>query len=890
MSYLSDVKGFVSTNNTDLSLNETSYNYDSGTIQSSTGSITVIANTASGTDDIYNGLVIEITHGTGEGNTRLINDYNGTTKTVTLSEEWNIQPDSTSKYVIHRNSGSFALNGLFKITLSSSASANDDFYRDTFLKVLHGEGKGKIMKILSYDGTSKVASLDNRWNEGPTTDSLYAIYGEGGVCPDQSGLSANEVKLAADATSTDYLSGLMIEVFDHNNGNEVQVRRISSYNTTTKVVTVSENFSVTPAQNNQYVMYGGFGGKFDEVTQYTVASNVTVLDTTVCERAIIDQVLSMSNAGKLNNSKYGEVVHGLSKEHSVPITTRYYRIRLINMGTSMGGQNLDVGTQTIYHNTKGTSLATMVEEQVDVTNDVQLNKSVIMAKNKANQFVNIEAGVEKSLKVDLAEPRSVFGEILTTDLSAFIKLNFINGINNTVVKSLTPNASTLTALNNQLNVSTGSITGTLVCAKSKAVAKYQLGQGIDVRFTSIFDTPVSGTSQIIGLGDESNGLFFGYDGTDFGVLKRTSGKPEIRTLTITTAPTSTADITVTLNSGTLAVAVESTDNITTVAKKIADSDFSSVGGGFFAYYRINSVSFYSNVAESRGGTYSISGAGAVGSFVQDLTGSAVTDDWTYQSDWNVDSANGLSNLPNLNHTKGNIYRIEYQWLGYGMVKYQIANPSDGSFIPVHRLHYSNENTVPSTLNPSLPFGVHIDNGATTNDISMKTASVAVFTQGKKEIFNLRFSKDADAVITNAEAPILVLRQKLVLNSNPSKVVIYIDGVNLSSEDTARAKMNIYKGVEITTGTDAVTFSSVSGDSVIESANFGVGAATDLRIDNTAGDRLLTSVISTYSSYSKHFGENTTITLYPDEILVISGEKLSGGTSSVSVSVSWLEDY
>lgn len=55
---------------------------------------------ASSTDDYYNNDLVYIDAGTGEGQLRVITDYNGTTKVATVHTAWAVTPDTTSEYVI----------------------------------------------------------------------------------------------------------------------------------------------------------------------------------------------------------------------------------------------------------------------------------------------------------------------------------------------------------------------------------------------------------------------------------------------------------------------------------------------------------------------------------------------------------------------------------------------------------------------------------------------------------------------------------------------------------------------------------------------------------------------------------------------------------------------
>lgn len=58
-----------------------------------------LAATASSVDDYYNGMVVELTGGTGSGQFNIIKDYDGTTKVATVTT-WSTIPDATTTYKI----------------------------------------------------------------------------------------------------------------------------------------------------------------------------------------------------------------------------------------------------------------------------------------------------------------------------------------------------------------------------------------------------------------------------------------------------------------------------------------------------------------------------------------------------------------------------------------------------------------------------------------------------------------------------------------------------------------------------------------------------------------------------------------------------------------------
>jgi len=61
------------------------------------------------------------------------------------------------------------------IILNSSASSQDDYYRDVFFKIISGTGSGQIKKIIEYNGTTKTATIRGDWETTPDTTSNYKI-------------------------------------------------------------------------------------------------------------------------------------------------------------------------------------------------------------------------------------------------------------------------------------------------------------------------------------------------------------------------------------------------------------------------------------------------------------------------------------------------------------------------------------------------------------------------------------------------------------------------------------------------------------------------------------------------------------------------------------------
>lgn len=153
-----------------------------GTAQAGAANSITLAAGASATDRLYNFDLISIIGGTGVGQSRLIVNYNGTSKVAIVNRNWVTNPDNTSEYIITANSefliengGLAAAGGATTITLNSIASATDDIYNGSMVLILTGTGAGQTRIITDYAGATKVATVTNAWATNPDTTSAYVV-------------------------------------------------------------------------------------------------------------------------------------------------------------------------------------------------------------------------------------------------------------------------------------------------------------------------------------------------------------------------------------------------------------------------------------------------------------------------------------------------------------------------------------------------------------------------------------------------------------------------------------------------------------------------------------------------------------------------------------------
>lgn len=357
-----------------------------------------------------------------------------------------------------------------------------------------------------------------------------------------------------------------------------------------------------------------------------------------------------------------------------------------------------------------------------------------------------------------ANPLTAFGELLVTEPTPIAQVQFPYNINTDIWEIRNNNGSSSVA-NNMANLSTGAVANQSSTILSRVPIKYNPGQGALCRFTALYTTGVANSTQYTGTGTEMDGYFFGYNGDTFGILRRQGGKPETRRLEITTKASEIDSITITLDGDTKAVDVTNGADVTVTANEIAATDFSDVGDGWEVHAMGDKVFFTSYHDGAKTGTYSLTDAtSAAGTFIRSLAGAITTETIITQSSWNKDKCDGTGPSGiTCDFTKGNVFEIRYQWLGFGSIEFGIENPSTGLFTLVHRIEYANANTIPSVDNPTLPLYASVHNVSNNSDIVLKIGSMAGFTEGRDALKGLPHSLTVEkAGVTATETPIMTI--------------------------------------------------------------------------------------------------------------------------------------
>lgn len=470
--------------------------------------------------------------------------------------------------------------------------------------------------------------------------------------------------------------------------------------------------------------------------------------------------------------------------------------------------------------------------------------------------------------------KSAFGEQVVVSPEAYIQAAPVYGLVPANFRQYTSGTGTTGIDSNMFVVNTGVGVGGYGAIQSFRAINYKAGQGGRANFTARFTNGgVASSWQGVGLVNLSDELSFGYSGTDFGVWHRYGGVAEVRTITVTGASGGSTNLTLTLNDVAYTIPLTS-GTVQKNAAEIADwlNDNQSVWGAD----QIDDDVIISALSDgAKSGTYSFSHATATGSIAQNKAGVTKTSTHIPQADWNV---NTLSNwVTPLDPTKGNVYQIKWQYLGFGIIEFYVEDREIGSFVLVHTIKYPNTNLTPSLTNPSLRLGMYAVSLGSTTDIKVYSGSMAGFVEGQRvNTRNPRAVKQTQSVSTSF-TNVLTLRNRRTYNYRINQVEVSPLLLIISSESSQNVEVEIRgnatfsaennfqsAGNNLVTDVD-VTSLTVSGGTLLAAAT--LGSKGNLVIDLNALE----------------------IRLPPTLQLTISAKVVSGASANVTATLTYYED-
>lgn len=395
---------------------------------------------------------------------------------------------------------------------------------------------------------------------------------------------------------------------------------------------------------------------------------------------------------------------------------------------------------------------------------------------------------------------AAFGEALNAEKTPIIQMLAINGITSKE-DVFTFNSGSANTSESEFIVSTGTTPGSFASILSNKEIPYRAGQGSECGLTARFTQGVANSSQLAGLTSATDSLTFGYTDTEFGITRRAHGAAEIQELLVSSATTGAGDVTVTVDGNPFTVPV-TVDTVQVNAIEIAASLTAQVPGWIFTANDDTIVALQVNPVPAGSFAFALDTAtGTAAAWTQVKAGAAAEVEFIPQALWNFDKK------PGLDPTKGNVYLIMLQYLGYGAIPFFVENRETRNYELVHLIKYPNTAIKPSLGDPTFRVGWTVSSTGSATDLTVAGASCSGFIQGKSIITEKpRALTGIIASVSTTPLNLLTIRNRTVRGTRRNRAdtsILSISGFTDSA-----------KGVIIDVIIDAV----VAGDPVFQYIN------------------------------------------------------------------------
>ena len=237
----------------------------------------------------------------------------------------------------------------------------------------------------------------------------------------------------------------------------------------------------------------------------------------------------------------------------------------------------------------------------------------------------------------------------------------------------------------------------------------------------------------------------------------------------------------------------------------------------------------------------------------------------------------------LDPTKGNVYEINYQWLGYGAIRFSAEDSDSGAFQPLHLIKYANTYTVPSIYNPSLPLWAEVKNAGNTSDITMNTSSGLAASQGSAgngdhsphPLLLHRAVEISDSVSTLEN--VITIKNADTFHGKSNRVVVQLALFSMSTDGTKVVTVKGYKNATLGGSPSYTDYDSENSPVSYDTAGTTV----------SGGMLVFSSELGKTDAVMVNLHEFG-IFLMPGETVTIAAE--SDNSSEIKLSEIWTEQY
>ena len=205
------------------------------------------------------------------------------------------------------------------ITFPGPWSSTDGIYEENIVSIVDGTGAGQTRLIVDYIGDDRRAYVDRPWDITPDTDSVIELLPFVGILLSDHGVAtagaADSITLAATASATNNIYVGSVVYISTGTG-AGQIRLVTAYNGTSKVATVSDNWTTTPDNTSVYKILPVGRVVVDSLKSDSISASALAADA-VSEIAggVLDEALSGHTSAGTSGSVLGAISGKLPTEY-----------------------------------------------------------------------------------------------------------------------------------------------------------------------------------------------------------------------------------------------------------------------------------------------------------------------------------------------------------------------------------------------------------------------------------------------------------------------------------------------------------------------------------------------------------------------------------------------
>ena len=474
---------------------------------------------------------------------------------------------------------------------------------------------------------------------------------------------------------------------------------------------------------------------------------------------------------------------------------------------------------------------------------------------------------------------SVFGEQVTIEPTPLIQISNQYGLDPAlredleIFEAITGSAD---SDNNLYRCQTGVDQFGYGVVRSKEVAVYRAGQGVEARITAAFTPGVANSLQFAGLFSLTETAAFGYDGANFGIIHEYDGHAEVQELQVTAAAGGAETATITLDgdafTANLTAGTEQLNAYEIEQAAIADG---TINGKWRVEQQDDKVIFISKSVGDKTGTFSFSSSTATATLTEKAAGVTKSNGNVVQGSWNIKT----TPFAGFDPTKLNLYRIEYGYLGAVSCIFSVYNPDNGHFIPVHRIKWANANTTPIFGNPDMKIGwTSASLGSTGTNLTVTGASAYVAVGGKNVFVNQSKSDSNSKTSVTALTPIITIKNRITYGNrfNLGKILALL--ASSTNDHNKSVIVEVYKNATLSGTTNFQLVDDTNSIVLIDKDATGI----------SGGTQIATFPVSAGGAEEEDL-EKFLIELLPEETLTVAARATTGTATSVDAAITWLEE-